>query len=106
MRGREGRKHTRCSHASSANDNRRCDVDKKPALGKGLSALIPDATASDQPRTSLDVDIDVLEANRYQPRTQYDDQRLAELAQSIATNGVIQPIIVRRLPADAGFARP
>ena len=81
-------------------------MDKKPALGKGLSALIPDATASDQPRTSLEVDIDVLEANRYQPRTQYDDQRLAELAQSIATNGVIQPIIVRRLPTDAGLARP
>ena len=81
-------------------------VDKKPALGKGLSALIPDATAAlDQPRTSLDVDIDVLEANRYQPRTQYDDQRLEELAQSIATNGVIQPIIVRRLPAAPGLAR-
>lgn len=81
-------------------------MDKKPALGKGLSALIPDAMAVDQSRTSLEVDIDVLEANRYQPRTQYDDQRLAELAQSIATNGVIQPIIVRRLPTDAGLARP
>jgi ParB family chromosome partitioning protein len=83
------------------------NVDKKPALGKGLSALIPDATAAiDQPRPSLDVDIDVIEPNRYQPRTQYDDQRLEELAQSIAANGVIQPIIVRRLPGDAGLARP
>lgn len=82
-------------------------LDKKPALGKGLSALIPDATSAiDQPRASLEVDIDVLEANRYQPRTQYDDQRLDELAQSIATNGVIQPIVVRRLPGDAGLARP
>ncbi len=82
-------------------------VEKKPALGKGLSALIPDATASiEPPRASLDVDIDVLEANRYQPRTQYDDQRLDELAQSIASNGVIQPIVVRRLPATPGEARP
>jgi ParB family chromosome partitioning protein len=82
------------------------NVDKKPALGKGLSALIPDATAAiDQPRASLEVDIDVLEANRYQPRARYDEDRLAELAQSIATNGVIQPIIVRRLPVEAGLAR-
>ena len=82
------------------------NVDKKPALGKGLSALIPDATAAiDPPRASLEVDIDVLEANRYQPRARYDDDRLAELAQSIATNGVIQPIIVRRLPVEAGLAR-
>jgi ParB family chromosome partitioning protein len=80
-------------------------VDRKPALGKGLSALIPDATAAlDQPRPSLDVDIDVLEANRYQPRTQYDTQRLEELARSIAANGVIQPIVVRRLPGE-GLAR-
>ena len=82
------------------------NVDKKPALGKGLSALIPDATAAiDKPRASLEVDIDVLEANRYQPRARYDDDRLAELAQSIATTGVIQPIIVRRLPVEAGLAR-
>ena len=75
-------------------------MDKKPALGKGLSALIPDATGSlEQGRASLDVDIDLLEANRYQPRTQYNDTRLDELAQSIGTNGVIQPIIVRRLPS-------
>jgi ParB family transcriptional regulator, chromosome partitioning protein len=81
------------------------NVDKKPALGKGLSALIPDATAAiDQPRASMDIDIDVLEPNRYQPRARYDDHRLDELAQSIATNGVIQPIVVRRLP-DAGLAR-
>jgi ParB family chromosome partitioning protein len=81
------------------------NVEKKPALGKGLSALIPDATSTlDQPRTSLDVDIDLLEANRYQPRSQYDAQRLDELAQSIATNGVIQPIVVRRLPSE-GLAR-
>ncbi len=81
------------------------NVEKKPALGKGLSALIPDATSTfDQPRASLDVDIDLLEANRYQPRSQYDAQRLDELAQSIATNGVIQPIVVRRLPSE-GLAR-
>lgn len=81
-------------------------MDKKPALGKGLSALIPDATgALDQPRASLDVDIDLLEANRYQPRRQYDAERLEELAQSIASNGVIQPIVVRRLSSDPALGR-
>jgi ParB family chromosome partitioning protein len=81
-------------------------VEKKPALGKGLSALIPDATASiEPPRTTLEVDVDLLEANRYQPRNQYDQTRLEELAQSIATSGVIQPIIVRRLPHTPGAER-
>jgi ParB family chromosome partitioning protein len=80
---------------------------KKPALGKGLSALIPDATSTtDGPRPSLEVDIDQLEANRYQPRTQYDSARLADLANSIASSGIIQPIVVRRLAAEPGAARP
>ncbi|MCC7035180.1 MAG: ParB/RepB/Spo0J family partition protein [Acidobacteria bacterium] len=81
-------------------------MEKKPALGKGLSALIPDATAAlEPPRTALEVDIDLLEANEYQPRTQYDDGRLTELAQSVAAHGIIQPIIVRRLPPGPGMAR-
>jgi len=81
-------------------------LDKKPALGKGLSALIPDATASiDQPRAPFEVDIDLLEANQYQPRSQYDQTRLDELAQSITTNGVIQPIVVRRVAHASGMDR-
>ena len=78
-------------------------MEKRPALGKGLSALIPDAAdALDQPRASLDVDIDLLEPNHYQPRGAMDDERLDELAQSIGANGVIQPIVVRRTPASGG----
>lgn len=73
-------------------------VERKPALGKGLSALIPDATdALATPRASLDVDIDLLEPNDYQPRGRADDERLQDLAQSIKGNGIIQPIIARRL---------
>jgi ParB family chromosome partitioning protein len=72
-------------------------TDRKPALGKGLSALIPDAP---MPRATLDVDIDRLEPNDYQPRTGVDEPRLQELARSIAAHGVIQPIVVRR--GDAG----
>src|ERR671919_2039534 len=73
-------------------------MEKRPALGKGLSALIPDgADALAAPRASLDVDIDQLEPNRYQPRAHMDDARLEDLARSIKANGVIQPIVVRKL---------
>jgi ParB family chromosome partitioning protein len=73
-------------------------MDKRQALGKGLSALIPDAAdVLTAPRASLDVDIDLLEPNDYQPRRQIDDARLEDLARSIRANGVIQPIIARRL---------
>ena len=73
-------------------------MEKRPALGKGLSALIPDAAeALAAPRASLEVDIDQLEPNRYQPRAHMDDARLEDLARSIKANGVIQPIVVRKL---------
>lgn len=80
-------------------------ADKKPALGKGLSALIPEGTtAVDTARGPVEVDIDRLEANAFQPRTRYDETRLDELARSIAASGVIQPIVVRRLPAASSGA--
>ena len=73
-------------------------MDKRQALGKGLSALIPDAAdVLTAPRAALDVDIDLLEPNDYQPRRQVDDGRLEDLARSIRAHGVIQPIIARRL---------
>jgi ParB family transcriptional regulator, chromosome partitioning protein len=76
-------------------------ADRRPALGKGLSALIPNADeALSMPRASLDVDIDRLEPNDYQPRTQIMDERLEDLARSIRANGVIQPIVVRALDAE------
>ena len=71
-------------------------ADKRPALGRGLSALIPDAPASPAQERSLDVDIDLLRPNKFQPRTQMDDGRIEELARSIRSNGVIQPIVVRK----------
>ncbi len=74
-------------------------MDKRPALGKGLSALIPDAP---QPRLSpTEVDIDLLSPNEYQPRQRPDDARLDDLARSIKGNGIIQPIVVRK--ADGGY---
>lgn len=77
---------------------------KRPALGRGLSALIPNtppppsreqAPPVDRPRAQ-ELDIDLLIPNPRQPRLQMDDAKLEELAQSIRANGVIQPIVVRR----------
>ncbi|MGE3276016.1 MAG: ParB/RepB/Spo0J family partition protein [Vicinamibacterales bacterium] len=79
-------------------------AERKPALGKGLSALIPDVPEPASRAAALDVDIDLIEPNEYQPRTQYDETRLEELAQSIRANGVIQPIVVRRVD-EGGKAR-
>ena len=71
-------------------------VERRPALGKGLSALIPDAP--EPPRgASLEVDVDLLQPNRYQPRQQLDAEGIEDLARSIAANGIIQPIVVRRV---------
>jgi ParB family chromosome partitioning protein len=70
-------------------------LERRPALGKGLSALIPDAP--EPIRTgAMEVDIDLLSPNDHQPRLTMDDTRLEELAQSIKANGIIQPILVRR----------
>ena len=70
-------------------------TERRPALGKGLSALIPDVP--EQPtHGSMEVDVDLLSPNDQQPRLSMDDGKLDELASSIKTNGVIQPILVRR----------
>src|SRR5919112_2130131 len=65
-------------------------------LGRGLSALL-----SDRPSTAneemIEIDTDLIEPNTLQPRTNFDEERLEELAQSIKSNGVIQPLLVRRL---------
>jgi ParB family chromosome partitioning protein len=68
----------------------------RKALGRGLSALLSDSiTQSDE---LLEVDIDLIEANPDQPRLNFDEAKLEELAQSIRSNGLVQPILLRRAP--------
>jgi ParB family chromosome partitioning protein len=77
-------------------------ADKRPALGKGLGALIPEAPAAPAapPATGhggvRQVDIDRLAPNQEQPRTHMHEGRLDDLARSIEANGILQPILVRR----------
>ena len=73
----------------------------KPALGKGLSALINPRVASPTPRVEdgeriQTVPIDQIIPSPWQPRTEFRDENLQELAESIREKGVIQPLIVRR----------
>ncbi len=64
-----------------------------------MSALLPDSPATLN-EEMLEVDVNCIEPNTFQPRTHFDEAKLEELAQSIRVNGVIQPLLVRRIGAD------
>ena len=79
---------------------------KKQALGRGLSALLKDTpninAATDKNAVKLvgsiiDLELDAIEVNPFQPRTYFNEEALRELANSIKELGVIQPITVRKL---------
>lgn len=86
-------------------------ADKKPkrrnALGRGLGALLDDAPVSSYEQklpkesnivnTINEIDLLDIEVNPFQPRTQFDEEALAELTESIKVQGIIQPVTVRKL---------
>ena len=83
-------------------------ADKKRGLGRGLEALLGQAAprlVTDMPTTARDqlthVPVGLLERGRYQPRTDMREESLAELAESIRAQGVVQPIVVRPVGAPA-----
>ena len=68
-------------------------IGKKPALGRGLSALLPGK--DDVPRgTQREGEIGQLRPSRFQPRRDFSEAALADLAQSIREQGIVQPIVV------------
>ncbi|TVQ88699.1 MAG: ParB/RepB/Spo0J family partition protein [Bacteroidetes bacterium] len=80
---------------------------KKRALGKGLSALLDTSGAEAQPSYDIEKDLhatgtiahvllDLIDSNPYQPRTDFDEESLQELAASIKEQGVIQPVTIRK----------
>lgn len=82
-------------------------MQQKGVLGKGLASLLPGAapaavgaaaaaSASGAIPGVTFLSVDEIQANDYQPRRSFEDQPLEELAQSIRTNGIIQPLVVRR----------
>ena len=68
-------------------------VAKKGGLGKGLEAIFIENDM--EPQNSVKLKISEIEPNRDQPRTDFVEEALAELAESIAQHGVLQPILVR-----------
>lgn len=70
---------------------------KKGGLGKGLDALFVDNETSDSGEVTLR--LSEIEPNRDQPRKEFSEESLSELADSIRLHGVIQPLLVRRLPS-------
>ena len=72
---------------------------KARGLGRGLDALLG---SDEPPREALaTVRIGAIRPGRYQPRTRMDERALAELAQSIRSQGLLQPVVVR--PVDGGY---
>lgn len=69
---------------------------KKPALGKGLSALIPSSRDEGPKSGLLTIPLELLDANPRQPRRRFDEDGLDELARSIGKTGILQPILVTR----------
>ena len=75
---------------------------KKQALGRGLSALLKDTSVSDTFNDTvvgsiIEISLETIQVNPYQPRTYFDEESLRELASSIKELGVIQPITVRKI---------
>ena len=72
---------------------------EKKALGKGLGALLPESLPKILPierEMTQDVPLDRIVPNRYQPRHTFEPGELAQLAESVKRNGVLQPVLVRR----------
>ncbi|ADH61937.1 parB-like partition protein [Thermoanaerobacter mathranii subsp. mathranii str. A3] len=68
----------------------------KKGLGRGLQALIPEYQG-EEPQGVETINIAYIHPNQYQPRKQFNEESLKELAESIKQNGIIQPIIVRKV---------
>lgn len=71
-------------------------MNKKFALGKGLSALIPGEVSSDVTQDSLLIPINKIKNNSSQPRKAFDNDSLVELAESIKNHGIVQPLILTK----------
>src|SRR6266852_9806144 len=68
----------------------------KQPLGRGLSALLSTDSSPADSEEIREIQIDLIRPSEQQPRTSVEEDKLQELAQSIRTSGIIQPLLVRR----------
>ncbi len=80
------------------------DEPPRKGLGRGLSALLAedpdDQSTLDRMRSARTVPVENLRPNRYQPRQRFDNEALKTLTQSVRENGILMPILVRRVEDD------
>ena len=67
---------------------------ERRGLGKGLGALIPGAEKPEE-ASGMELELDRISVNPYQPRESVDEGKLQELVESVRMHGVLQPIVVR-----------
>jgi ParB family chromosome partitioning protein len=72
-------------------------MNKNRGLGKGLGALLPEMDSESNNNFSTEIDINQISPNPYQPRHDFPDDKLTELADSIKNHGIIQPLVVRQV---------
>jgi ParB family chromosome partitioning protein len=74
-------------------------MSKSRGLGKGLGALLPQIEIETESSggNTTEVDINLITPNPYQPRREFSEEKLSELAESIKTHGIIQPLVVRQV---------
>lgn len=69
-------------------------MSKKFGLGKGLGALIPEEETKDE--SILKISINLIKANNEQPRKNFDEEKIMQLAESIKQHGIIQPLVLKK----------
>ncbi len=83
-------------------------ANKKRGLGKGLDALLGSRTETETATVNANASlhnlaVDLIQRGQYQPRQDFDNTALEELANSIRAQGMVQPIVVRKLPAQGSY---
>jgi len=66
------------------------------ALGRGLSNLIPTVTSQNENDEIQNIDINLIRPNPFQPRTDFDEEEIKGLAESIENQGLLQPVVIRK----------
>jgi ParB family transcriptional regulator, chromosome partitioning protein len=71
-------------------------LNKKFGLGKGLGALIPEEEINPEVNAVMKIEMNLIKANDNQPRKNFDEEKIEQLAESIKEHGVVQPIVLKK----------